>query len=1424
MSATSGLTTRRFYALVWKDYVVHKRHYIWTMLEITIPVLVCAMAILSNTHQGKARLENERTFDTDDYEHIYGDLNPQRHRLLVAPNSTFTRELVNQIDDGAVTIEICNSERELVELIKQEIPVSLDQIKRLIPDDHSNVTIGGVVIKSDENYVSMAPIRSNNTNIFGPGINRDKNKNSGSTIHSREAPPPPLERKPIQNSNYYQVFSRLENKTMKIPITLDMSIRAKDFRLGREPFPKKYSLGPFIHGDHYVATFFMASQIMLSRAYINLISHYVNNSDTLKATDFIMPTNDDIIGQRMPYPKFVAHKRLKESTLGTFVAGSQKQKPFVLTMDYCIMVGFLVTAIFLAKRIVDEKKSRVRDMLRLVGISNWTYYGSHVFNTMLIMTTQCAIITILFTCHSDAPAQHVDPSLMFAILILYSVSAIMFVLTISALFTSSTKAIIFTSLAWLGLPEVLDRFFKLNSGVIESNGSIALPEEVHLLFSLLPNSALRLVNRLLTECDIYGEFFDKKQLYGEYRAIWPNILTVLPLYKFITIAYVMLAMILAVPFYALLIYVIDLASSSQVSLASLSSESQDESSNKMIGSGLLTFFIRLIVAPFKLLLSLIPGSYEERSKNNVQTRGDVSMIEVIDARSRNHSDGQINSGFTTSLQDLGIVRDPKQLSGGLDHSMKDADKLQYISRVNISSTKNDTNAMFLKGERPDIYIDPIRDPEEAKYFERAPKMLKVGLSIRNLCKTFYTSSSKMRRIDAVRSVSLDAFYSQILVLLGHNGAGKTTLIDIISGHNRKTSGQIFIDGYNIDTNPNEARGRVGFCPQFDVLFARLTVYEHLYFYGIVKGARSGLSQEIEDLLRQSGLDVHRNKLSKTLSGGYKRKLSLAIAMIADSKVLILDEPTSGMDPESRRKVWDFLQLIRHDRLILMTTHHMEEADALGDRIAVMSSGQVKCCGSALFLKRIFNAGYHLRISKSKTWNQLAFEELISSKHDLSEKLENFTPHELMYQFNADETATLLPQLFDDLEKHKEKVGIFGFGITVSTMDDVFMKIGIHFKDVEAEEMLTKFKLAQMSENSNTSSKIGAPHQIIKLNGCSKASSLMAGCRDELLEGKKLFKQHLRALLAKRVNHARKNWFQMLWIMSISLACVLSVVVLIDMVIFREELTPEWSRTMTLPGAGYGSSTTGVYQYESANNNLETLRDSAFPKSQSDNSTTTEASSNTNNPEPESTTSATITTTISSSIETITNNPSITTTPPADTRPRARRWADKAAVNASAEFLDKYWLHEAHYSGVGQLLTYTDINTEMIDMLTRQFANFREQYIVGGEHSGKKYIAWYSGEASHSFPISMNIMLNSILKQFTDLIKDKDHPLKGSRISLTHIAMAQINTLIAFLPHLGRLINLVFLPFSLAFITSYFVMFPTHERVSKVSTIVITNCR
>ena len=119
--------------------------------------------------------------------------------------------------------------------------------------------------------------------------------------------------------------------------------------------------------------------------------------------------------------------------------------------------------------------------------------------------------------------------------------------------------------------------------------------------------------------------------------------------------------------------------------------------------------------------------------------------------------------------------------------------------------------------------------------------------------------------------------------------------------------------------------------------------------------------QVEKMLREIDLYDVKDQLSKTLSGGQKRKLSVAIAMIGNSKIVMLDEPTSGMDTSARRRLWDMLKKNKQDRIVILTTHYMDEADILGDRIAIMAEGKVQCTGSSLFLKSRYGVGYNLVI-------------------------------------------------------------------------------------------------------------------------------------------------------------------------------------------------------------------------------------------------------------------------------------------------------------------------------------------------------------------------------------------------------------------------------------------------------------------------------
>ena len=203
-------------------------------------------------------------------------------------------------------------------------------------------------------------------------------------------------------------------------------------------------------------------------------------------------------------------------------------------------------------------------------------------------------------------------------------------------------------------------------------------------------------------------------------------------------------------------------------------------------------------------------------------------------------------------------------------------------------------------------------------------------------------------------------------MLGHNGAGKTTIISMLTGLIEKSEGQAKCYEVDMFEEMENVREFMGVCPQHDVLFDLLTPREHLdIFYDFKGGDPLNKKREIDSLIEDVGLSIDQYKASKTLSGGNKRKTSVCIALCGGSKMVMLDEPTSGMDLGARRNLWDMLKSYKKDRIIVLTTHYMDEADVLGDRIGIMIQGQLKCVGSPLFLKNRFGLGYRLTFVKER---------------------------------------------------------------------------------------------------------------------------------------------------------------------------------------------------------------------------------------------------------------------------------------------------------------------------------------------------------------------------------------------------------------------------------------------------------------------------
>lgn len=202
---------------------------------------------------------------------------------------------------------------------------------------------------------------------------------------------------------------------------------------------------------------------------------------------------------------------------------------------------------------------------------------------------------------------------------------------------------------------------------------------------------------------------------------------------------------------------------------------------------------------------------------------------------------------------------------------------------------------------------------------------------------------------AVKNINLDLSYGELVALLGHNGAGKSTTIKMLTCDIKPSQGDITVFG---EKEISKIRQFIGLCQQDDYLFKLLSAREHLELFGTLRGLKSSeLSSTIDEWLNDVDLQHVQNYRANTYSGGMKRRLSVILATIGNNKLIVLDEPTTGMDPLNRRFVWRHLEKIKKNSVVLMSTHALEEADLLSDKIAVMHSGEIAAYGTSLDLKK-----------------------------------------------------------------------------------------------------------------------------------------------------------------------------------------------------------------------------------------------------------------------------------------------------------------------------------------------------------------------------------------------------------------------------------------------------------------------------------------
>ncbi|XP_073143575.1 ABC transporter A family member 10-like isoform X2 [Henckelia pumila] len=292
---------------------------------------------------------------------------------------------------------------------------------------------------------------------------------------------------------------------------------------------------------------------------------------------------------------------------------------------------------------------------------------------------------------------------------------------------------------------------------------------------------------------------------------------------------------------------------------------------------------------------------------------------------------------------------------------------------------------------------------------------------------------------AVKGAYLALPRGECFGILGPNGAGKTTFINMMIGLLKPTSGTAFIEGLNLQTQMNMIHSKMGVCPQADLLWDTLTAREHLLFYGRLKNLTgSTLTHAVNDALKRADLSEVRDKLSVKYSGGMKRRLSVAISLIGDPKVVYLDEPSSGLDPASRKKLWQVVRQAKTDKTIVLTTHSMEEAEQLCDRIGIFVDGNFQCLGSPDELKNRYGGFYILTMTTSAR----DVEEVEGMVKRLSPSARRSYRLSGTQKFEMPKREMKKSDIFGAVKYIKQRFPVQIWGVTETTMEDVFIKVAV----------------------------------------------------------------------------------------------------------------------------------------------------------------------------------------------------------------------------------------------------------------------------------------------------------------------------------------------------------------------------------------------
>ena len=614
-------------------------------------------------------------------------------------------------------------------------------------------------------------------------------------------------------------------------------------------------------------------------------------------------------------------------------------------IPFFLVIAYMCPLCLYIYRMVAEKESRAKEGMKIMGLTEGTYFMSYFLQYLIITICVCIINTIII----KLIFTKIPFYFLFIMLFLWAMNIFALAFCFQSFIDSTRYALILSLLLYFIM-------YFLSIACIKETAS----KSIKIGLSFFPPVALEVGIVMLGEFECHFRRYHPKY----FNKIYTN--------------------------YSLFIMFLML---------------------------FVDFFIYLFIGYY--LQNVLPHEYGIRKPFYF-----LFTSEYWCGKSEKNNKQNINIPENGDINNKGKIREiSKELDDGTFNNLNEAGK-RYSDMSNKSLFED-----YYKG-------DPNFEGE-ALYKDKTKK--DDALRIKNIVKTFEDGKT------AVNHVNLNFYKDEIFALLGHNGAGKTTLISMLTGLYEATEGHAYYDGDDIliGNNMDKFRLKLGICPQHDVLFEDLTIQEHLEMFSIFKGVPS---DEIENEVNKSLNDFQLNEIKdiviEDLSAGQKRQLSIAIALIGGSKVIFLDEPSSGMDITSRRNLWEILKRQLDQKIIILTTHYMEEASVLGSRIGIINEGRMKCIGTPLFLIERFGKFMSITISKEEGANN---EEIINYF--------NSKTQDAQYEILSEEILCRIPKsnyaeggilnlghFFNELDENLQYLRIKSYSVSMPTLEDVFLNV------------------------------------------------------------------------------------------------------------------------------------------------------------------------------------------------------------------------------------------------------------------------------------------------------------------------------------------------------------------------------------------------